>query len=334
MLDGCIYIDRTLDIRQITIMTNSTEGHHECQWEENFFIPKEALFVLTSFGIVVGLLAAIGNGLVLLTIFKKFSVQSSHIYFIGSLALADCLVGLITVPFYSAGSLTWPFLLDNDYFEMVLDFLIFQSLGASTYSLLVVSYDRFVAITSPLTYQSRMTMKHVYCYLGLVWFASILLGASSFMVTDYHSRPSIYLAVITSAFLIPFCMIAYFYAKIFHIARLQARQIAAIDEVSVSETGNENRKRERSDHKAAITVAIVIGTFAICWLPNLVIGLVHFAVSLYSECEAEKTEQIWLATLPFAFINSAINPAIYTVRHEIFRVGLRDLFKSCCRTNN
>ncbi|KAK3741167.1 hypothetical protein QZH41_002991 [Actinostola sp. cb2023] len=74
-----------------------------------------------------------------------------------------------------------------------------------------------------------------------------------------------------------------------------------------------------------MTVAMVIGTFAVCWLPNLVIGVVHFAVSTFSECEAEKTEQVWLATLPFAFLNSAINPVIYTVRQEDLRGPLKEM---------
>lgn len=312
-------------------MPNSTL-EDDCEWEDHLFIPHVPLVILTSFGIAIGMFSAIGNGLVLLTIFKKFPTRSSHIYFIASLSLADCLVGVLTMPFYAAGSLTWPLLLHIDSFEMFLDFLIFQSLGASTFNLLAVSYDRYVAITAPLHYTNVITINHVKCYIGLVWLASSLLGAGSFMVTEYHSRPSIYLVSILIAFVVPFCIIAYFYAKIFVIAKRQSRQIAQSNEVSVSAQSSEiveERKRVIRDRKAAVTVAIVIGSFAICWSPNLIMGLVHFAVSTYSECESEKTEQIWFATLPFAFLNSAINPIIYTVRHETFRVGIKDILRSC-----
>ncbi|KAK3736029.1 hypothetical protein QZH41_002747 [Actinostola sp. cb2023] len=310
-------------------MKNSTE-HEECRWENNFFISRDILIALTCFAIVIGLFAALGNGLVLLTIARKSSVRSTHIFFIGSLAMADFSVGFITIPFYSTSSLTWPLLLKNDYFEMVFDFLIFQCLAASTYSLLAVSYDRFVAITSPLTYAVTMTDKRCYRYISLVWFISMLLGSSSFMVNDYNYRPSIYLVVICSAFIIPFCLIAYFYAIIFKIARQQARQIAleSISMETMEDPKVEQRQRAKRERKAAMTVAMVIGTFAVCWLPNLVIGVVHFAVSTFSECEAEKTEQFWLATLPFAFLNSAINPVIYTVRQEDLREPLKEMVKS------
>ena len=72
---------------------------------------------MTCFAILVGVSATAGNILVLLTIFKKPSIRSSHIFFIGSLALADFSVGLLTVPFYSVGAITWPLLLKNDHFE-------------------------------------------------------------------------------------------------------------------------------------------------------------------------------------------------------------------------
>jgi hypothetical protein len=304
---------------------------HECHWENKFFISHDLLIAITSFTILVGFLAAIGNSLVLFSIYKRPSLRSTHIFFIGSLAVADLSVGLITMPVYASGALTWPFLLKNDYFEMVLDFLIFQTLSASSLSLCAVSYDRFLAITSPMIYTSFMTRKKIGWAITLIWIISVIIGCCSFVVTGYAIRPTIYLAVVFVSFLIPFVMIAYFYYGIFKVARHQARQISIQDHVS-STSGNsrsdepsEERRNVKREHKAAITIAIVIGTFAVCWLPNLVIGVVHFAVSRYNHCEAEKTEQFWLITIPFALINSAINPTIYAARNEEFRKAFRQL---------
>jgi hypothetical protein len=59
----------------------------------------------------------------------------------------------------------------------------------------------------------------------------------------------------------------------------------------------------------------------------LVIGVIHFAVSRYSKCEAEKIEQFWLITIPFALMNSAINPMIYAARNEEFRKAFKELLR-------
>lgn len=308
---------------------------HECHWETHFFISHNLLVIITCFTILIGVLATAGNSLVLLSIYKRPSLRSIHMFFLGSLAVADLSVGIITMPIYACAALTWPLLLKNDIFEMVLDFLVFQTLSASCFSLCGVSYDRFLAIKSPMMYAS-VTNKKVYGSLVVIWLLSVIIGCCSFVVTGYQIRPSVYLIVVVVSFVIPFSFIAFFYCKIYKVARHQARQISNQDtnvswatrNSSNDENGRDAERRTRKrEHKAAMTIAILIGTFAVCWLPNLVIGVVHFAYSRVSECKAEKTEQFWLITIPFAIVNSAVNPIIYAVRNEDFRQAFKKILR-------
>ncbi|XP_031549426.1 adenosine receptor A2b-like [Actinia tenebrosa] len=348
-------------------------NEYECIWGTNFFISHGLLTTITCFTILIGVLTTCGNSLVLLSIYKTPSLRSSHLFFLGSLAVADLSVGIITMPMYASAALTWPFLLKSNSFEMVLDFLVFQTLSASSLSLCAVSYDRFLAIKYPMRYTLFITKRKVYGGLMFVWIFSVILGSCSFFVTGYEIRPSVYLRgslcksgplhfgsensfpsnfyhrkvitmgrfyrdclliVVFVSFVIPFAFIAFFYFKIYKVARRQARQISnqanvswTTENLSKDERNDAERRTRKRDYKAAVTIAIVIGTFAVCWLPNLVIGVVHFAFSRENECKAERTEQFWLITIPFAILNSAVNPVIYAIRNKYFRKAFKQILR-------
>lgn len=72
-----------------------------------------------------------------------------------------------------------------------------------------------------------------------------------------------------------------------------------------------------SDHKAAITVGIIMGVFLICWVPFFCINIV---AAFCKTCIPDITFKIltWLG-----YSNSAFNPIIYS----IFNTEFREAFK-------
>ena len=86
------------------------------------------------------------------------------------------------------------------------------------------------------------------------------------------------------------------------------------------------QKRER---KAARTLAIVTGTFIICWLPFFIVATVRpFCHEPQCRYPTLVTSIIgWLG-----YINSLLNPVIYTIFNPDFRVAFHKiLFKRCFR---
>lgn len=78
-----------------------------------------------------------------------------------------------------------------------------------------------------------------------------------------------------------------------------------------------------SDHKAAITVGIIMGVFLICWVPFFCINIV---AAFCKTCIPDITFKIltWLG-----YSNSAFNPIIYS----IFNTEFREAFKRILTTH-
>lgn len=79
-----------------------------------------------------------------------------------------------------------------------------------------------------------------------------------------------------------------------------------------------------SDHKAAITVGVIMGVFLICWVPFFCVNIV---AAFCKTCIAGQTFKVlsWLG-----YSNSAFNPIIYS----IFNKEFRDAFKRLLTTRN
>lgn len=116
--------------------------------------------------------------------------------------------------------------------------------------------------------------------------------------------------------------------------RTIASSSASTEEREMSTRFTESRYRSTMlrERRAARTAAVVIGAFVACWLPFFVVYLVFPFCDSCAESTSDGFVQfvVWLG-----YINSCLNPIIYT----IFSVDFRRAFKSvilcsCHRRNN
>lgn len=128
--------------------------------------------ILASFSLAT----VLGNSLVILAVARERYLHSVTNYFITSLAVADCLVGLVVMPFqaiFETLGKTWIF------GEFWCDFWHSLDVLASTSSILhlsVISLDRYWAITDPFSYPSRMTNTRACILIALIWVCSSLIS--------------------------------------------------------------------------------------------------------------------------------------------------------------
>ncbi|KAK2712252.1 dopamine receptor 2-like [Artemia franciscana] len=117
-----------------------------------------------------------GNMLVICAVYREYYLHTVTNYFIVSLAVADCLVGGVVMPFSAAHEALdkqWPF--GQAWCDVWHSCDVLAS-TASILNLCVISLDRYWAITDPFTYPSKMNNKKAYSLIAIVWICSSLIS--------------------------------------------------------------------------------------------------------------------------------------------------------------
>uniref|UniRef100_A0A3Q3F4Q7 Histamine H2 receptor n=1 Tax=Labrus bergylta TaxID=56723 RepID=A0A3Q3F4Q7_9LABR len=283
------------------------------------------LGVLLSFLI---LLTVSGNVLVCLAVCASRRLRCLTNCFIVSLAVTDLLLGLLVLPFSALLLLNseWPLgpVFCNFYISM--DVMLCT---ASILTLLVISVDRYLAVTMPLRYASLVLPWRVAVAMTAVWtvsiavsFLPIQMGWNTVNGTVQNhgpwaqerkcrfelNRPYV-LTDSLLTFYLPLVAMCWTYLRILRIAQAQAKRIA----VALRE------------HKATVTLAVVIGAFVVCWLPYFIM----FTVLGLKEHPDPSTVPEFPIVLWLGYANSALNPLLYGALNRDFRSAYTHLLR--CR---
>lgn len=199
---------------------------------ENDRISLLAFLFLFSFATVFG------NTLVIMAVIRERYLHTSTNLFVTSLAVADCLVGLVVMPFsalYEVLENTWFFGTDWCDIWRSLD-VLFST--ASILNLCVISLDRYWAITDPFSYPMRMTRRRAAALIAVVWVCS---GAISFPaivwwraarqngMPPYKCTFTEHLGYLvfssTISFYLPLLVMVFTYCRIYRAAVAQTRSL-------------------------------------------------------------------------------------------------------------
>lgn len=210
--------------------------------EPNFVEYLEALhndkISLLAFLFLFSFATVFGNMLVILSVIRERSLHTQTNYFITSLAVADCFVGLCIMPFsalYEVFLNTWFFGEDWCDIWRSLD-VLFST--ASILNLCVISLDRYWAITDPFSYPMRMTRARSGILIACVWIASsaISFPAISFWRATREGKMPEYKCTFTEdlgylvfsstiSFYLPLLVMVFTYCRIYRAAVIQTRSL-------------------------------------------------------------------------------------------------------------
>uniref|UniRef100_A0A665VM62 5-hydroxytryptamine receptor 7 n=1 Tax=Echeneis naucrates TaxID=173247 RepID=A0A665VM62_ECHNA len=309
-----------------------------------------------------------GNLLVVISVcFVKKLRQPSN-YLIVSLAVADLSVALAVMPFVSITDLIGGQWIFGQFFCNVFIAMDVMCCTASIMTLCVISIDRYLGITKPLTYPVRQNGCCMAKMILSVWLlsASITLpplfgwaqnvndGRVCLISQDFGY--TIYSTAV--AFYIPMSVMLIMYYRIYRAAKLSAakhtitaesgetgtlklqREVEEECGTRVSrllKTGEHHQRRKRKnqsifkrEQKAAATLGIVVGAFTFCWLPFFLVSTARpFVCGVECSCVP-----LWLerTLLWLGYANSLINPFIYAFFNRDLRTTYSNLLR--CRYRN
>lgn len=132
----------------------------------------------------VFLLALIGNSLVCYVVFSSPRMRTTTNYLIANLALGDLLMAVLCVPFSYIPVLLqyWPF---GHFLCYLLPPAQAISVLVSSYTLIVLAVDRYIAIIFPL--RPRFRRSQACWVILLVWFIAIITASPIAIFTEYYT---------------------------------------------------------------------------------------------------------------------------------------------------
>ena len=236
------------------------------------------------------------------------------------------LVGLVGIPCVIVTSFLLP---RNLYGCLLVNCTILMFTQVSIIGLLSVAVERFVAIRWPFYYAQYVTVRVAVVVSALNWLVGCIIGliplfgwnlgwndagdCNFVLIIDLHYH--VYMGFFV-LMLGPMLIMLAIYVYIFSVVRRANRQIASIEAAIVS-TETIHTSVLRKELKAAAKFGIVIGAFAIAWLPLEIMN----AISIWfgQTCLTCVYLGVWLSHL-----NSAINPFIYAYGNSHMRITLKN----------
>ncbi|XP_018421832.1 PREDICTED: G-protein coupled receptor 12-like [Nanorana parkeri] len=297
--------------------------HHYDPWDTNTstvttsdLSPDETVNPWDIILCVTGTIMACENAIVIAILFYTPTLRTPMFILIGSLALADLFAGVgLIVNFVVL------YVFDNEVATLSSAGLLLAAFSASVCSLLAITVDRYLSLYNALTYHTERTLTFTYIILILVWALCICIGLLPLMgwncVREQSScsvlRPVTKnnAAVLAVTFLLLFALMMQLYLQICRIAFRHAQQIAVQHQFMATSQASSTRK-------GVSTLSLILGTFALCWIPFAVYSLV--ADSSYPMIYT------YSLVLPATF-NSVINPVIYAFRNPDIQ---KSLWLACC----
>ena len=256
--------------------------------------------------------AVLSNLLIIITIGKSQELRVPANILLGSLAVTDLLVGLITQPLF----ITWRLMLhypsticNSEVVHSLYECFLHLCAGGSFLSLAYLSTDRFLAVSKPLHYRANVTTTQAARNMVILWLAWIGIVLLRYSGIDEETNQTI-TSVIAGTLVI-------------YLVAAQIALIVSVKRNSIHDLlseGNATVIASKREARIALTIVYIFLALLVFLLPAVVVQIVLG----FTSSNKSKTElNLAISAL---LINSSVNPVIYFWRGRDLRKAARLLF--------
>ncbi|XP_055041397.2 trace amine-associated receptor 4-like [Misgurnus anguillicaudatus] len=314
---------------------------NSCPRAHRLTVVKMAMYAVM---LLIILMTVFGNLLIIISISHFKQLQSPTHLIVQSLAVCDCLLGSLVMPYSMVRAVEGCWFL-GDVVCKVHSSLDMTLCISSLLHLSLISIDRYWAICDPLKYRMRVTNTTVTVFITFTWifsfvysFSIVFSGVNAVGLEAFILQMSCFggcvlflnkewaVTCVILAFIIPGTIMSSLYIIIFTVVKKHAKVLS--EKVSVTTTGVNSQSSAHRERKAAKTLALVMGVFFICWLPFSI------ATAVFPFFNFVTPGVVFQALLWFAYFNSACNPLIYGFFYPRFQKAFKTLiFTYICGFN-
>lgn len=256
--------------------------------------------------------AVLSNLLIVITIGKSQELRVPANILLGSLAVTDLLVGLITQPLFIAWRLMLHYpstICNSEVVHSLYECFLHLCAGGSFLSLAYLSTDRFLAVSKPLHYRANVTTTQAARNMVILWLAWIGIVVLRYSGIDEETNQTI-TSVIAGTLVI-------------YLVAAQIALTVSVKRNSIHDLlseGNATVIASKREARIALTIVYIFLALLVFLLPAVVVQIVLG----FTRSNKSKTElNLAISAL---LINSSVNPLIYFWRGRDLRKAARLLF--------
>lgn len=280
---------------------------------------------------VLALIILTGNAFTCVIFLSTKQLRQQYMNtFLVSLAVSDILMAVMVVPGYTSFCAGCTYLsTDTCWILAQTKDLVFSS---SFFSLLAITYDRYLAVLCPLLYGSRMTRSRVTCMVIAIWVIPALIASARNIwwltmpeeqakaVNKVYNVILVFLLV-----MLPAMIMALVNALIVRAIQTQKRKTLPLRELSsvTQEISGEDTRAETSrKRRGTIACVAVVLVFVLSWIPR---SVYNFAF-VFGRADLVTPLLVKLSMF-FLLLQSCVNPFIYSLYRADFRQAAKRLLK-------
>ncbi|XP_073677051.1 muscarinic acetylcholine receptor M1 [Garra rufa] len=242
--------------------------------------------MITLITVPLSIITIIGNVLVMISFRLNPLLRTVSNYFLLSLAVADLILGAVSMNLYTTYILMGQWSLGNLACDMWLA-LDYVASNASVMNLLAISVDRYLSVMRPLTYRATRTPKRAAVLITLAWSVSFVLWAPAILFWQYIvgertvpegecaiqflSQPVITFGTAIAAFYLPVSIMVALYWRVYRETEKRSQQLAGLIASQGGRTGNTSQvdirpQTDQNQHrKAHRTICPIITHRTAAW---------------------------------------------------------------------
>ena len=327
---------------------NNTSDHQGASalYGTTFLYPVAACYIL------IAVVAAVGNSLVCFAILANRSLRNNPTnLFLLSLAVSDLLTATLAMPFDIEGLFLHGVWKHGKIMCVTFLTAYLITVPTSILTLLAVSVDRYKSLSDPLTRAHFMTKRKALIVISVLWLYCIIWAFLPLMGWPFRIRglqtityqgfctvpfSKLYTTLVNFlTFLVPLIITCVFYIMIYFIALKHHRSARSFSNSGppARQPPKEEAKYYVKNFKKAKTTSMFVAAFFFCWQPFTYFSIV---ASLYGHENWKNYpwKLFYVLLMPFGYLNSALNPFLFTFRNKHFKATYVRMLSSIRRSNS